>query len=166
LSVDEDLKKAFSGESQANRKYLFWAEKAEKDGLPNIALMFRVIAEAETVHARNHFRTLGMIKSTADNLKMSRQGEHYEIKNMYPEMIENAKKEGNKSAERTFHYALEAEKEHEKMYQDAIDAAENGKDIEKKSYWVCEVCGFTGEGEPPDNCPVCKAKKKMLKVIK
>ena len=111
MSVDEDLKKAFSGESQANRKYLFWAEKAEKDGMPNIALMFRVIAEAETVHARNHLRTMGMIKNTAENLKMSREGEHYEIKEMYPEMLEDAKKEDNKSAERTFHYALEAEKE-------------------------------------------------------
>ncbi|MBD3227920.1 MAG: rubrerythrin family protein [Candidatus Lokiarchaeota archaeon] len=165
MSIDEDLKNAFSGESQANRKYLAWAKKAKKDGFPNIALMFKVIAEAETVHAHNHLRTLGMIKSTVENLKMSRNGEHYEIKQMYPEMLEHAKEGGNNSAKRTFHYALEAEKVHEKMYQEAIEAAKQGKDIAKKSYWVCEVCGYTGEGEPPDNCPICKAKKNMLKVI-
>lgn len=165
MSTEDNLKTAFAGESQANRKYLAFSKKAEQDNLPNIALMFKVIAEAETVHALNHFRVMDLVKSTKENLTAAKAGEQYEIDKMYPPMVDLAKKEANKAAATTFTYALETEKVHQKMYDSAIKAASAGKDIEKKKYWVCPVCGYTGEGEPPESCPICKTKKKMFKIM-
>ena len=125
--------------------------------------MFRVIAEAETVHALNHLRVLGGIKSTAENLEEAKNGEFYEITKMYPNMVETAKKEGNKQAERTLNYALQVEKIHEKLYEETIKAVKAGKDIKEEVYHVCPVCGCTFEGEDlPDNCPICKAKKESF----
>jgi rubrerythrin len=163
MGIEEDLKTAFAGESQANRKYLAFAQKAEKDGFPNVALMFKVIAEAETVHALNHFRVLGEIKSTKENLEAAKTGENYEVAKMYPPMEEGAKKAGNKAAANTFHFALETEKLHHEMYNEATKSVSAGKDIAKKKYWVCPVCGCTGEGEPPAKCPICGAKKELFK---
>ncbi|MDD1777425.1 MAG: rubrerythrin family protein [Candidatus Helarchaeota archaeon] len=163
MGVEEDLKTAFAGESQANRKYLAFAQKAEKDGFPNVALMFKVIAEAETVHALNHFRVLGAIKSTKENLEAAKTGENYEVTTMYPPMEEGAKKAGNKAATSTFHFALETEKLHHGLYNEAIQSITAGKDITKKKYWVCPVCGCTGEGEAPAKCPICGAKKELFK---
>ena len=160
--TQENLATAFAGESQANRKYLAFAKQAEKDGFPNVARMFRAIAEAETVHAHAHLRAMGLIKSTLENLEGAKGGEHYEILEMYPPMIETAKKEGHKKGERTTSFALEAEKGHEVLYNNAIKAVKEGKDIETKDYHVCPVCGFTMEGDPPDNCPICKAKKELF----
>ncbi|MHC1590825.1 MAG: rubrerythrin family protein, partial [Candidatus Helarchaeales archaeon] len=159
-NTEENLKTAFAGESQANRKYLAFSKKAEQDGFPNIARMFKAIAEAETVHALNHFRALGMVKSTAENLQAAIDGEHYEINEMYPPMVETAKKEGHKEGERSTRDALETEKVHEVMYKKALETVKSGKDIEKTNYAVCPVCGYTMEGdELPDNCPICKARK-------
>jgi rubrerythrin len=163
--VEEGLKEAFAGESQANRKYLAFAEKADKEGFPQIAKVFRAAAAAETVHAHNHFRVLGGVKSTKENIQAAIEGEHYEFTKMYPEFLEAAKKEGNKKAERTFNYANEVEKVHHRLYNGALESIEKGKDLEKNDIYICPVCGYTHEGEPPDKCPVCGAAKKVFKKI-
>lgn len=163
--TEENLKMAFAGESQANRKYLAFAEKAENEGFPQVAKVFRAAAAAETVHAHNHLRALGGIKSTKENIQEAIDGEHHEFTNMYPEFIANAKKEGNKVAERSFNYANEVEKVHHKLYKVAFEAIENGKDLKKKDIYICPVCGYTHEGDPPEKCPVCGAVKKVFKKI-
>jgi rubrerythrin len=153
--TEQNLRDAFAGESQANRKYLAFAKKAERDGYPQAAKLFRAAAEAETVHAHAHLRVLGEIGSTLDNLKVAVAGETHEFKSMYPDMIEEAKAEGNKTAERSFTFANEVEKVHAQLYQKAID---NLDSLEEADYYVCSVCGMTVENEPPDKCPVCGAK--------
>ncbi|MFX1365270.1 MAG: rubrerythrin family protein [Promethearchaeota archaeon] len=162
---EEGLKEAFAGESQANRKYLAFAQKADQEGFSQIAKLFRAAAAAETVHAHNHLRVLGGVKSTKENLKAAVEGEHYEFTKMYPEFLEAARNEGNKDAERTFNYANEVEKIHHKLYSVALKAVENDKDLEKKEIYICPVCGYTHEGEPPEKCPVCGAAKKVFKPI-
>ena len=152
---EQHLRDAFAGESQANRKYLAFADKAEKEGYPQIAKLFRAAGAAETVHAHAHLRALGEIGNTADNLKVAVAGETHEFKNMYPEMIQDAKEEGNKTAERSFVFANEVEKVHAELYQNALD---NMDSLEEADYYVCSVCGMTVEHEAPDTCPVCGAK--------
>jgi rubrerythrin len=164
-SAEEGLKEAFAGESQANRKYLAFAEKAEKDGFSQIAKLFRAAAAAETIHAHNHLRAMGGIKSTLENLKAAIDGEHYEFTKMYPEFIKAAQKEGKKDAERSFNYANEVEKIHHKLYEAALKSIEKGKDLEKKDIYICPVCGYTHEGQPPEKCPVCGTVKKLFKKI-
>ena len=151
---EQHLRDAFAGESQANRKYLAFAEKAAKEGYPQVAKLFRAAGAAETVHAHAHLRALGEIGSTAANLKVAVAGETHEFKQMYPEMIKDAKEEGNKTAERSFVYANEVEQVHAKLYQNALD---NLDSLEEVDYHVCSVCGMTVENEAPDNCPVCGA---------
>ena len=153
--TEQNLNDAFAGESQANRKYLAFAQKAEKEGRPQVAKLFRAAAEAETVHAHAHLRVLGGVGSTADNLKVAIAGETHEFKSMYPEMIETAKAEGNKGALRSFNYANEVEKIHADLYQKALD---NLDSLAETDYYVCSVCGYTCEVEPPDTCPVCNTK--------
>jgi rubrerythrin len=160
-SID-DLKEAFAGESQANRKYLAFAEKAEREGYPQVARLFRAAAEAETIHAHNHLKVLKGIGSTAENLKEAIGGETHEFTHMYPGMIADAQAEGNKEAERTFNFANEVEKIHAQLFQKALATMEEKKVVEM---FVCSVCGYTAEGEAPDNCPVCKAVKKMFKRV-
>jgi rubrerythrin len=158
----QNLKEAFAGESQANRKYLAFAEKADREGYPQVARLFRAAAEAETVHAHNHLRALKAIAATADNLKEAIAGEVAEFQNMYPKMIAAAQAEGHKDAERSFNFANEVEKIHAQLFQKAL------KDLEKKALveiFVCSVCGYTVEGEAPDKCPVCNAVKKLFKSI-
>jgi rubrerythrin len=152
--TQENLRDAFAGESQANRKYLAFAKQAEKEGYPQVAKLFRAAGEAETVHAHAHLRTLGEIGNTADNLKVAVEGETHEFKSMYPEMIEVAREEGDKAAERSFVYANEVEKVHADLYQNALD---NLDSLEEADYYVCGVCGMTVEHEAPDTCPVCGA---------
>ena len=164
-TTQDNLQTAFAGESQANRRYLFFAEQAEKDGQPQIARMFRAIAEAETVHARSHLSTLGQIKSTKENLEEAIGGEHYEFTEMYPEFIEQAKSEGAKKAEVTFDFANKVEKIHHKLYEKALQALESGQKPEEKAFAVCQVCGYTVEGEAPDKCPVCGAPQSRFKKI-
>ena len=153
--TEENLLSAFAGESQANRRYLAFAKQAEKDGYPQVAKLFRAAAEAETVHAHAHLRALGGVKSTAENLKEAISGETHEFKKMYPHMIEDAKEEGNKAAERGLTYANEVEKVHASLYQKALDRLGTLKEAD---YYVCSVCGNTCEKEPPERCPVCSAK--------
>ncbi len=163
--TDDNLKEAFAGESQANRKYLAFAEQANKDGLSQIAKLFRAAAAAETVHAHNHLRVMGGIKSTIENLKAAIGGEHYEFNKMYPEFLADAKTEGNKQAERSFDLANQVEKIHHTLYEKALKAAEDGKDLEKQDIYVCPVCGYTHEGALPDKCPVCGVSKDKFKKI-
>ena len=164
-SVEEGLKEAFAGESQANRKYLAFAEKADKDGFPQVAKLFRAAAAAETVHAHNHLKVLGGVKSTIENLKAAVEGEHHEFTSMYPEFIKAAQDEGNKAAERTFNFANEVEKIHHKLYEIALIVVESGKDLKQNEIHICPVCGYTHEGVLPDKCPVCGALKKVFKKI-
>lgn len=151
----DNLKAAFAGESQANRSYLAFAKKADEEGYPQVARLFRAAAEAETVHAHNHFRTLGNVKSTAENLKAAVAGENHEVVSMYPEFIQQAEVDGDKRALSTFRWAWEVEKTHEKLYREALDSL--GKEKEPFDYYVCLVCGHTHEGSAPDKCPVCGA---------
>jgi len=161
----QDLKDAFAGESQANRKYLAFAKQAEKEGFKQVAKLFKAAAEAETVHAHNHLKAMGGIKDTKSNLKAAIEGEHYEFTKMYPEFLKDAKAEGNKEAKKTFNWANEVEKIHHKLYESASQAVESGKDLPEKKIHVCEVCGMTVEGVVPDKCPVCGAPSSKFKEI-
>ncbi|MCG6894449.1 MAG: rubrerythrin family protein [Desulfobacteraceae bacterium] len=159
--TEQNLMDAFAGESQANRKYLAFAKKADQQGFAQVAKLFRAAAEAETVHAHAHLRVLGGIGDTKDNLKEAVAGETHEFKSMYPDMIEEAVREDNKAAERSFRYANEVEKIHAELYQKALDGIE-GPQQEVECYYVCSVCGYTCEEEPPETCPVCNAKAKAF----
>jgi len=158
--TEQNLLEAFAGESQANRKYLAFAKKADQEGYPQVANLFRAAAEAETVHAHAHLRVLKGIKSTAENLKEAIAGETHEFKSMYPAMIEAAQSEGEKAAERSFTFANEVEKIHADLYQKALDNLDNPEAVE--CYYVCAVCGYTCENEAPETCPVCGANKKAF----
>jgi rubrerythrin len=163
-SAEEYLKEAFAGESQANRKYLAYADKADKEGYTQAARLFRAAAAAETVHAHNHLRALDGIGATAENLKDAIAGETHEFTSMYPEMIEQAKSESHADAERTFKFALEVEKVHGKLYGDMLNNLEQaGK--EEYPYYVCPICGHTVGKEAPDTCPICGTKGSMFKRI-
>lgn len=161
----ENLESAFAGESQANRKYLFFAEKAESEGQKRIARLFRAAAEAETVHARNHLKVLQGIRSTRENLQTAISGENHEFTEMYPRFIETANSENEKKAVDSFDLANKVEKIHHSLYQEALSDLEKGTVKEPKPFYVCQVCGNTVEGEAPDKCPICGASKKMFKLI-
>jgi rubrerythrin len=161
--TEEALKESFAGESQANRKYLAFAAKADQEGHPQAARLFRAAAEAETIHAHNHLRVLKGIRSTKENLQEAIAGESHEFRSMYPAMIAAAKAEGNKEAERSFHFANEVEKIHAGLYQQMLAGLSGAG--EAYAYYVCPVCGYTAEKAAPEACPVCGAKGKMFKKI-
>ena len=163
--TQENLQDAFAGESQANRRYLFFAEKAEKEGHPQIARLYRATAEAETVHARNHLRVMGGIKSTRENLEEAVGGENYEFTKMYPGFIEQAKTENNEKAETTFTWANKVEEIHHGLYQKALKALEAGEQVRDEPYFVCQGCGNTVGGEAPEKCPICGAPRSMFKRV-
>jgi len=160
--TEQNLKDAFAGESQANRKYLAFAQQAEKEGHKQVAKLFRAAAEAETVHAHAHLRALKGVKSTAENLKEAIEGETHEFKEMYPGMIEAAKAEGEKVAERSFDYANKVEEVHAGLYKKASDNLGKNENVD---YYVCSVCGMTVEKEAPEKCPVCGAAKKAFSKV-
>ena len=151
----KNLEEAFSGESKAAMKYSIYSEVADKNGYPNVSKLFKAISFAETVHATNHYRNLGMIKSTAENLEDAVEGEHYEVNEMYPVFNEVAKFQNEKGAEVSTKYALEAEKIHEDLYRKALDSVTAKKDIEQSDIFICPVCGYTVMGKAPEKCPVC-----------
>ncbi len=154
--VKKSLEEAFAGESMAHMKYTIFAEQAEREGKKNIARLFRAIAYAEFVHAKNHARNLGYIKSTPENLETAISGETFEVEDMYPAYLQLAKYFEEKGAEMSFHYAISAEKIHAKMYGEAKEKASKDEDIEEKDIYICPVCGYTYMGdEPPEHCPVC-----------
>lgn len=149
----ENLKAAFAGESQANRKYLAFAQKAEEDGYPQVARLFRAAAEAETVHALNHLKAMRGVNSTKENLEAAIAGENYEVVSMYPTMIAEAEAGGEKKALTSFKWAYAVEQEHEELYRQAL--AGLGEEAEAYDYYVCPVCGHTHPRNAPDKCPVC-----------
>ena len=157
LKTDQNLQDAFAGESQANRKYLAFARQAEDEGYAQVARLFRAAAAAETIHAHNHLKGMKGVKSTKENLVAAISGESYEFQKMYPQMITDAKAEGQDYALRSFSLANEVEKVHAALYKKALESLGQNTVAD---YYVCSVCGYTAEGEAPDDCPVCKAKKK------
>lgn len=156
---EQNLMAAFAGESQANRRYLAFAVQAEKEGYPQVAKLFRAAAAAETVHAHAHLRALKGIGSTEENLKNAISGETHEFKEMYPGMIAAAAQEGNAEAQRSFSYANEVEKIHAALYEKALASLGRQEEVD---YYVCPVCGYTCENEPPEKCPVCGALAKVF----
>lgn len=164
-NTTNNLNEAFAGESQANRKYLFFSEKADEAGNKQIARLFRAAAEAETVHARNHLRVLGEIKTDKENLEAAVGGENYEFTEMYPGFIEQAKKDGNDKAGNSFDLANKVEQIHHRLFQAALKDLEAGKTSEDAPYYVCQVCGNTIEGEAPERCPICGAPRSRFKKV-
>jgi rubrerythrin len=158
----ENLKAAFAGESQANRKYLAFAKKAEDEGYLQVAKLFKAAAAAETVHAHNHLRILGGIKSTVENIEEAITGETYEFKTMYPEFLDVAAEEQENQASWSFNIANEVEKIHAKLYTKASEALKKNKDIPQVEYYVCKVCGNTVENKPPEKCPICNVSAKSF----
>ncbi len=165
MSTTDNLKAAFAGESQANRKYLAFAKKADEEGYPQIAKLFRAVAVAETVHAHSHFRVLGGVKGIEDNLKAAIEGEGEEFKKMYPAFIAEAEKEGHKQALMSFRFANAVERIHYNLYGGALESFKQGKDLPNASIFVCGVCGNT-VSEVPDRCPICGAPKASFAEIK
>lgn len=151
----ENLKVAFAGESQANRKYTAFAKKAEEEGFPQVARLFRAAAHAETIHALNHLKAMGEVKSTVENLKTAIAGENYEVTSMYPSFISDAENEEEKKALTSFRWAFEVEKVHEELYRKALEALNQPE--ETFDYYVCPFCGYTHERNAPEKCPVCGA---------
>lgn len=177
VMTSDFLHSAYGGESMAHMRYLYWGQKADKEGFPKIAKLFEAIAYAESVHANNHFREIGKDVSdytvtaggvfgdakTVDNLQGAINGELHEVEQMYPVYLNAAKFQEESGAQRSFHYALEAEKLHAELFAQARNAALEGKDMELKKVYICPVCGHTILDEAPDTCPVCGAKKEMYK---
>ena len=161
-ATDKNLAAAFAGESQANRKYLAFAKKADSEGHTQAAKLFRAAAEAETLHAHAHLKTMGGIKSTAENLQAAVEGETYEFESMYPDFIKVAQEENNTAAVRTFTLANEAEKVHAELYKKALANINSG---ETYDYYLCTVCGHIAEKEAPEKCPICGAKTQAYKNI-
>ena len=157
--TEKNLLEAFAGESQANRRYLAFAQKAADEGLEGIAKLFIAVAEAETIHAHKHLAHMKGIKTTEENLKEAISGESHEFTKMYPQMVADAKEEGAKAAEITLTYAMEVEKVHHKLYTEALSKKD---DYPVKTYYVCKACGYTVADEPHEKCPICGADKKAF----
>jgi rubrerythrin len=164
-NTKDNLEAAFAGESQANRKYLFFAEKAEQEGYNQVAKLFRAAADAETVHAKNHLKVMQGIKSTRENLLAAKGGEDYEFTEMYPSFIKQAEAEGNDKAKDSFDLANKVEQIHHGLFDAALSKVEKGETISEKTIYVCQYCGNTVEGEAPEKCPICGAPRKMFKLI-
>jgi rubrerythrin len=153
-TTHQDLKDAFAGESQAFQKYSAFARKADQDGFPNIARLFRLTAQAEKIHAEGHFKSMDGVGPTVANLQAAIDGETYEFTQMYPPMLAQAEKDNHK-AKRMFGYAAEAEAVHARLYAEAMKAAKTGKDLGVKDFYLCPVCGYIEFGAAPEKCPVC-----------
>ncbi len=159
MATKDNLEAAFAGESQANRKYLAFSKKAEEEGRPQVAKLFRAAGAAETVHAHAHFDVLGGVKDTAANVQAAIEGEGYEYKEMYPKFLQDAEAEGNQAAAISIRNALAVERIHHQLYSEAAEAIAGGNDLPAGAIFVCGVCGNTVKGEAPDQCPVCGAAK-------
>ena len=172
-----NLRNAYGGESMAHMRYMTWGDKAAEEGFPNVARLFWAITLAEQVHAGNHFRELREqvggflcasmaafgLGTTSQNLQGGIDGETFEINEMYPTYLETAKFQGEKGAQRSFHFALSAEKAHAALFQKAKKAVDSGKDVKLRAVQICTVCGWTQEGDAPDRCPICGAKKEKFR---
>ena len=164
-TTKENLEFAFAGESQASRKYLFFAEKAEEEGYRRLARLFRAAADAETVHARNHLKAMQGIGTSKENLSTAIDGENYEFTEMYPTFIKQAEAENEKKAASSFDLANKVEQIHHGLYQVALEATKNDEVMELKPFYVCQYCGNTIEGGAPDICPICGVPKRMFKLV-
>jgi len=162
MTTEGNLKEAFAGESQANRKYLAFAKRADLEGLTQVARLFRAVAQAETVHAMMHLRVMKGTGSTIENLKHAIDGERFEFERMYPDYMAAAMHEGAKAAMISFNNALEVEKVHHKLYREALRQVESGQDMPPEKIYVCGICGNTVMGQPPEQCPVCGAPKEKF----
>ncbi len=166
MATLDNLQAAFAGESQANRKYLAFASKAEADGLPQVGKLFRAAAAAETVHAHAHLRVMGGIKTTVENIEAAVAGEGHEFREMYPQFVAEAEADGNKPAVVSFKNAMAVEEIHHGLYNKALEAVRGGKDLPAAAVFVCGVCGNTVMGQAPDKCPVCGAPKSRFSEVK
>jgi len=166
MATSDNLQAAFAGESQANRKYLAFAKKAETDGFPQIAKLFRAAAEAETVHAHAHLRVMGGVKGIEENLQAAIDGEGHEFREMYPGFVAEAESEDNKPAAISFRNALAVEEIHHGLYSEALGSAKGGQDLPEAAIWVCQICGNTVSGNCPDQCSVCSASKDRFIEVK
>ena len=155
MATSDNIKEAFAGESQANRKYTAFAKKAEQDGFKQVARLFRAAAEAETIHAHAHLRVMGGIGSTAENLRVARDGEGYEFQNMYPGFLAEARAEGNQAAVKSFEFAMAAEKVHYGLYEKALALVQQGRDLDDAVVYLCPVCGNVEIGFLPEKCAIC-----------
>lgn len=162
MSTQDNLQAAFAGESQANRKYLAFSEKAAKEGLAKVGRLFQAVADAETIHALKHLQVMNGVGSTMENLQEAVGGEYYEFMEMYPAFIAEAREEGNKAAEYSFNNANEAEKIHHQLYEKALQAVSEGQDFPAEEFHLCPVCGWVGS-EAPDRCPICGTPSKAFK---
>lgn len=176
--TETNLISAFAGESQAHMRYLLYGDRADDKGYPNVARLFRAIAYAEKIHAGNHYKNIqhkgdsttisGALfgsRTVIEDIQNGIDGEHYEVEEMYPAFMEVAKIQKEYAAEISFRFAWEAEKTHAAFYEQAMDAVQNEKDLELNDVGVCTVCGYTVEGEPPERCPICKAKKERFQIF-
>ncbi len=158
MSTLDDLKEAFAGESQANRRYLAYGMKAAEEGFPGVARLFRAVAAAETIHALTHLKAMDGVASTQANLADAMAGEKHEFTEMYPPMLARAEAEGNRKAARSMRFALEVERVHYALFEKALAALAAGTDLAAITVRVCPICGHTVIGDAPDACPVCGAK--------
>lgn len=158
MNTRENLKQAFAGESQANRTYLAYGERAQKDGFTQVAKLFRAVAAAETIHAHAHLRAMDGVKATAENLEEAAAGEQHEFEEMYPPMVATAEEEGDRRATQSMRNAMEVEKVHHALFNGALAAVKGGDDLAEAPIRVCPVCGHSVIGDAPDECPICKAK--------
>ena len=173
--TETNLISAFAGESQAHMRYLIYADRANQKGYPNLAQLFTAVAYSEKIHAGNHYKNIqhkgeastfsGALfgsRTMEEDLQNGINGEHFEVDEMYPAYMEVAKAQKEYAAEISFRFAWEAEKTHAAFYERALDAVHNEKDLDLDQVGVCEVYGYTVEGEPPERCPICKAKKERF----
>ncbi len=161
--TEKSLSEAFAGESMAHMKYLIFSEVAENEGFRNVSRLFKAIAFAEFVHAKNHAKNLGYVKDTSENLQTGINGENFEITEMYPAYNAIAELQDEKGAKLSIHYAIEAERIHEQLYKIAKESVDAKKDLEMKEIHICPVCGYTYMGEkPPEKCPVCGVSKEKF----
>jgi rubrerythrin len=165
MTTEVNLKEAFAGESQANRKYAAFAEQAESDGFRNVAKLYRAASEAEAIHARKMIRVLGGVGTTMENLKKSVEGETHEFKSLYPAFIKEAESEKKSEAVTAFTYAMKAEEVHADLYKKAMDAIMGKRDLNVAKIFICPVCGNIFFGEPPEKCPICSIFKKKFQEI-
>ncbi|PKL60682.1 MAG: rubrerythrin [Methanomicrobiales archaeon HGW-Methanomicrobiales-4] len=154
MSTKDNLKAGFAGESQANRKYASFSDKAAEEGFPHVAKLFKAASEAEAIHARRHLSVYG-VPSTAENLSVSIVGETEEFTEMYPGFIKESEGEGNSDATRSFTFAMKAEQVHAGLYEKALTAVKSGKDMEAEDVFLCPVCGNVALNTPPGVCPIC-----------
>jgi rubrerythrin len=165
MSTEENAQNAYAGESQANRKYSVFAEKADAEGYPNVAKLYRATSEAEAVHAKRLLFILGQVGSTEENLKKSVEGENYEFTTMYPEFVRQAKEERKNEAAIVFTHAMKAEEVHANLYLQALESVRSGNDLEAEVVYLCPVCGNVELGSAPEKCPICGVPQRMFRKI-